>query len=144
MSGNANAIRKSVKEWLRHADEDLRLAQHAFKIKSAVPYKLIAYHAQQCAEKSLKAYLVYKHIDFPYTHNISVLLEMLPPEAEWSSDLWNAGVLSPYAVTAGYPGKGNVTKKEALRAVSIADNVRKTVVKALAQEELRIPPRAKA
>lgn len=74
MSGNANAIKKSVKEWLRHADEDLRLAQHAFKLKSAVPYKLIAYHAQQCAEKSLKAYLVYKHIDFPYTHNISVLL----------------------------------------------------------------------
>jgi hypothetical protein len=43
-----------------HADEDLRLARHAFKLKSATPYKLIAYHAQQCAEKCLKAYLVFE------------------------------------------------------------------------------------
>ena len=47
MSGNVNAIKKHVREWLRHADEDLRLARHAFKLRSGVPYKLIAYHAQQ-------------------------------------------------------------------------------------------------
>ena len=144
MSATANAIKKHAREWLRHADEDLRLARHAFKLKSAVPYKLIAYHAQQCAEKSLKAYLVYKKIDFPYTHNISLLLEILPPSADWSNDLKNAGILSPYAVTARYPGKGKVTKKEAVRAVSIADTVRKTVIKALIQEGLKITPRAKA
>ena len=103
MSANASAIKKHAREWLRHADEDLRLARHAFKLKSAVPYKLIAYHAQQCAEKCLKAYLVYKKIDFPYTHNISLLLEILPPSAGWSKDIWNAGILSPYAVTAPYP-----------------------------------------
>jgi len=144
MSGNANAITKRVREWLRHADEDLRLARHAFKLKSAVPYKLIAYHAQQCAEKCLKAYLAYKKIDFPYTHNISLLLEILPPSADWSNDLWNAGLLSSYAITARYPGKDKVTKKEAVRAVSLADTVQKTVIKALAQEGLKISPRAKA
>jgi HEPN domain-containing protein len=144
MSGNANAIRKNVKEWLRHADEDLRPARHAFKLKSAVPYKLIVYHAQQCAEKSLKAYLIYKKVDFPYTHNISLLLEILPPSADWSNDLKNADILSPYAVTARYPGKAKVTKKEALRAVSIAETVRKTVIKALIREGLKITPRAKA
>lgn len=79
MSGNANVTKKRVKEWLLHAEEDLRLARHAFRLKTAVPYKLIAYHAQQCVEKCLKAYLVYKKIDFPYTHNISLLIEMLPP-----------------------------------------------------------------
>jgi HEPN domain-containing protein len=144
MSGNANATKKRVKEWLLHAEEDLRLARHAFRLKTAVPYKLIAYHAQQCAEKCLKAYLVYKKIDFPYTHNISLLIEMLPPSAEWSNSLWNAGILSSYAVTARYPGKGRVTKKEAIRAVSIADTVRKTVTKALLQEGLKIRPRAKS
>jgi len=144
MSGNANAIKKRVKEWSVHAEEDLRLARHAFKLKSAVPYKLIAYHAQQCAEKRLKAYLVYNKIYFPYTHNISLLIEMLPPSAEWSNSLWNAGILSSYAVTARYPGKGRVTKKEAIRAVSIADTVRKSVIKALLQEGLKILPRAKS
>jgi HEPN domain-containing protein len=143
MSGNANAIRKRAKEWLRHADEDLRLARHAFKLKSAVPYKLIAYHAQQRAEKSLKAYLVYRKIDFPYTHNISLLLKMLPSSADWASEIWNAATLSPYAVTARYPGKATVTKKDALRAVAMASTVRKTVMKALKLEGLKTPPRAK-
>ncbi len=41
MSGNRRVIAKKAKEWLLHADEDLRLARHAFKLKSAIPYKLI-------------------------------------------------------------------------------------------------------
>ncbi len=63
-----------VKQWLIHGDEDLRLAEHAMTLKpeEEPPYRLIAYHAQQCAEKYLKAYLVYCVVDFPYTHNISV------------------------------------------------------------------------
>lgn len=50
-------IRKVVKQWLEHADEDLRLAKHAFKLSSSRPNKLIAYHAQQCVEKYLKGFL---------------------------------------------------------------------------------------
>ena len=72
MNGNGDAVKRKVKEWLRHADDDLRLARVAFKLKSAVPYKLVAYHAQQGAEKSLKAYLVYKKIDFPHDPRRSV------------------------------------------------------------------------
>lgn len=144
MTGNAKAVKKQVKEWLQNAEEDLRLARHAFKLRSAVPHKLIAYHAQQCAEKCLKAYLVYKEIDFPFTHNISLLIELLPPSAEWSNSLWTASILSSYAVTARYPGKGRVTKREAIRAVSVAETVRRTIVKALLQEGLKIPPRTRS
>lgn len=56
-----------VRKWLSYADEDLRLAQHGLKLTTSVPYRLIAYHAQQSVEKCLKAYLVHKGIDFPYT-----------------------------------------------------------------------------
>jgi HEPN domain-containing protein len=87
---------------LAHADEDLRLAKHAFKLKSSCPYKLIAYHAQQCAEKYLKAYLVFRNIDFPYTYNISHLLELCPDLAVQAKDLHEAKVLTPYAITARY------------------------------------------
>jgi len=45
-------------QWLAHAGEDLTMARHTLKLKSSCPYRLIAYHAQQCAEKSLKAFLV--------------------------------------------------------------------------------------
>ena len=69
---NRNAdILKKVEQWLSFGAEDLRLARHGLKMESGCPYRLIAYHAQQCVEKNLKAYLVYHGIDFPYTHNIS-------------------------------------------------------------------------
>ena len=32
-------IHKVVKQWLEHAEEDLRLAKHAFKLSSSRPYK---------------------------------------------------------------------------------------------------------
>jgi hypothetical protein len=44
--------------------------------------------AQPTTIATLISYLVYKKIDFPYTHNISLLLEMRPPNADWSNDLW--------------------------------------------------------
>jgi HEPN domain-containing protein len=61
-------IQKKVIQWLEYGDEDLRLARHGLTLTSGVPYRLIAYHAQQCAEKYLKAFLVCHRIDFPYTH----------------------------------------------------------------------------
>lgn len=96
MSESRSEIIRKTKEWLVHADEDLRLAKHGLKLKSSCPYKLIAYHAQQCAEKCLKAYLVFRNIDFPYTHNISHLLELCPEFASLSKDLAEAKVLTPF------------------------------------------------
>jgi HEPN domain-containing protein len=144
MPGNGEAVKKKVREWLRHADDDLLLARHAFKLKSAVPYRLIAYHAQQCAEKYIKAYLVFKKVDFPYSHNISVLMELLPSSEEWVKGIQRAEELSIYAITARYPGKDKVTKKEAIRAVTLAEAVRKTIMKALAREGLKVSIRAKS
>lgn len=135
----ARGIHKVAKQWLEHADEDLRLAKHAFKLSSSRPYKLIAFHAQQCAEKYLKAFLALRRIDFPYTHNISLLLEFSSKHAEWTEDLREAETLTDYAVTARYPGAEKVTKKDAEAAVKIADKVRSVVRKALKQEGLKLP-----
>jgi len=143
MSENGNAVRKKAKEWLRHADEDLRLAKHAFKLKSAVPYKLIAYHAQQCAEKCLKGYLVFNKIDFPYTHDLSLILDKFPPSAAWSNDLRVMTTLSIYAITTRYPGEEKVTKTEALRAVSLAESVLETIRRELARDGFKILSRKK-
>ncbi len=137
MSGTQR-IHKAVRQWLEHADEDLRLAKHAFKLSSSRPNKLIAYHAQQCAEKYLKAFLALKKVDFPYTHNISLLLELSSKHAEWVKDLRDAETLTDYAVTARYPGAERVLKKEAELAVKIADKVRSVVKKALKQEGLKL------
>lgn len=124
-----------VIKWLTFADEDMKLATHAMNIAAdQTPYRLIAYHAQQCAEKYLKAFLVYHEVDFPYTHSIGRLLRLCAELAEWPQNLKDAKELTPYAVTARYPGEDEeVTAEEAERAVDLAQQVRAQVRKALKQ-----------
>ena len=126
-------IRRKVIQWLNYADEDLRLARHALTLATGVPYRLVAYHAQQCAEKSLKAYLVSHRIDFPYTHNISRLLELCDDRDRWGAALLDAEVLSVYAITTRYPGEDEeVTRDEALLAIELAETVKEVVGRELA------------
>jgi len=128
-------IVRKVNQWMIYGDEDLRLAVHSLTLTSGCPYRLIAYHAQQCAEKYLKAYLVFHKIDFPYTHNISSLLDLCAAKADWTETLRDAEELTPFAVTARYPGEDEeVSKKEALRSVEIASCVQRVVRDALKQE----------
>ncbi len=124
-----------MQQGLAYADEDLRLATHAMNMRLAErPLRLIAYHAQQCAEKCLKAYLVCHHTDFPYTHNISTLLELCTDYPEWSLSLREAEELTDYAVTARYPGEAaEVTAQEARRAIELARQVSHQIRIALRQ-----------
>jgi len=134
------AILKKVIQWLEFADEDLRLARHGLTLTSGVPYRLIAYHAQQCAEKHLKAFLVYHEIDFPYTHNIGRLLELCAEKGDWARDLPEADELTPFAITARYPSEQEaVTREESLRTIEIALKVRETIRKALEREGVVLP-----
>jgi len=135
MSATKDEILQKVNQWVIYAEEDLCLAGHALSMSSGCPYRLIAYHAQQCAEKYLKAFLVFHGIDFPYTHNISRLLELCAVKADWTETLSEAEELTPFAITARYPGEDEeVTKKEALHAIEIASRLRQVVENALKNE----------
>lgn len=96
-------------------------------------FDLVAYHAQQCAEKYLKAYLVFQLVDFPYTHNLLRLIELIPAGAHWVTEIEPAEVLSAYAVSARYPGEDEpVTEVEAREAIEIAGDVRGRLRRVLA------------
>ena len=86
MGEYAAPVLEKVAQWLAHADEDLRWAQHGFAVVGGNPYQLIAYHAQQAVEKNLKAYLVLEGVDFPYTHNIARLLELCAERVQWPAE----------------------------------------------------------
>lgn len=94
MSNPTPEIIEKVKVWLAFADDDIRMAEHAMKLKSKAPYRIIAFHAQQCAEKYLKAYLVYHDVDFPYTHNIRRLLDLCAKYADWVNSVVDAKELT--------------------------------------------------
>jgi hypothetical protein len=55
-------IIKKVHHRISYAEEDLRFAEHGLTISSSCPYRLIAYHAQQCAEKCLKGYWMLRDV----------------------------------------------------------------------------------
>jgi HEPN domain-containing protein len=140
MSGIEKEILKKVMQWISLADEDLNLASHSLDFGTQSPYRLIAYHAQQCAEKYLKAFLVYHNVDFPYTYSIRVLLKLCSKFATWTQALKEAEELSPYAITARYPGEDQeVTEAEAKQAVELARQVRKQVRTALKQLGIDLP-----
>ena len=87
-------IIEKVRQWLTYADEDLRVARHAFSMPETPPCRVIAFHAQQCAEKYLKAYLVFHGVDFPFTHSLRRLLDLSASPAAWAERLRDAEELA--------------------------------------------------
>jgi len=134
MKAPSEDVQRQVREWLTYADDDLRFAQIGLALpeEQHPPYHLVAYHAQQCAEKCLKAYLVCHSVDFPRTHNISTLLELCSDSAQWPLTLRDAEELTDYAVGTRYPGEAvEVTAQDAQRAIENAERVRSQVRAAL-------------
>ncbi len=70
-------------EWVEKADGDFRTAEREAR---AVPhnYDAAVFHAQQCAEKYLKARLIEAGKPFPKTYDLTSLLKLrLPSEPAW-------------------------------------------------------------
>ena len=106
--------------WLRHAKEDLTTAE-IFLGHPHVPPRQVCWHAQQAAEKVLKAALIFLQIDFRRTHDLNVLRDLLPgswPLKTTHPDLSN---LTRWAIEARYPEDiQGATKAEATEAVEQA------------------------
>ena len=122
-----DAIRIMLERWMTKAERDLRMAK---KVLDDIPPITdgACFHAQQCAEKCLKAVLVFHNEDFPYTHNVRRLLKLCGKYATWPQDLKDAEELTPYSITTRYPGEDKeVSEAEATSAIEIARQVRDRV-----------------
>jgi len=116
--------------WVQHAEEDYALARSALRRKQPLVYGA-CFHAQQCAEKYLKAMLVARGREFSKIHDLLVLNGecaqagiLLPmPEDQLS-------ILSSYAVRVRYPGD-TPTPDEAREALATARAVRRFARKLL-------------
>ena len=63
-----------VKSWLRKAESDLANARLCLNAQAALD--TVCFHAQQAAEKYLKAYLAINKIAFLPLHNLEKLIEL--------------------------------------------------------------------
>ncbi len=112
----------SPSNWLRHAWSDLELARVGRN--SRIVLEDLSFHAEQAAEKALKAVLIFKSIPFPKTHNIRTLLDFLPRDVIPTKEVKEAAGLTDYAVLSRYPGDLEpVTDEEYRRALSLAEIV---------------------
>ena len=94
----------SPEEWLAHARSDANLAQLAKGRKDVLPEQ-ICFHAQQAVEKALKAVLLSQRVDFPLTHDLEALAELLESHGvRCPSEIADVDTLTPYAVETRYPG----------------------------------------
>lgn len=87
--------------------------------------KTCAFEAQQAAEKAIKTVLISRNIDFPYVHNLALLLSLLEEHGISAPNaVRRAARLTPYAVDTRYPGvEGPVDEREYVDAVEIAEIV---------------------
>lgn len=111
-------------EWIEKAEGDFIVTQKMIRARKQPVYDAVCYHAQQCAEKYLKAFLQEKGEKVPYTHELLDLLSLcqeIDPGLEMiSSDLKE---LTRYAVNIRYPGE-SADKDEAKIAFAAAKIVR--------------------
>jgi HEPN domain-containing protein len=112
----------SPDDWLSHAKSDLRLA-HLAAGDESVRREQVCFHAQQAAEKAIKAVLLARKIEFPLTHDIEELLEIAQDNGvKLSEDIQEAGLLTPYAVESRYPGYlFEITEEDLKEAVQTAE-----------------------
>jgi len=112
----------SPADWLRYARSDLELARVVRP--DEVLFEGLCFHAQQAAEKALKAVLIAKGVPPPKTHNIRTLLDLLPQEVIAPQEIEDAASLTDYAVTSRYPGDfESVDEEEYKETVRLAENV---------------------
>jgi HEPN domain-containing protein len=111
-------------EWLEKAEGDSITAQREFRARKAPNYDATCFHAQQSAEKYLKAVLQENGRTIPRIHGLAELLALIlkddPTFILIQTDL---NVLESYAVQFRYPGL-TADKVEAKTALSAAEQVR--------------------
>jgi len=112
----------SFREWLEKAEKDLVLARTSLSLNY---YDYTTFHAQQCAEKALKAFLISKGKPIKRTHDIGELILMC---AEVDSEFLklfddDVDLLTAYAVEARYPTIHEPDKEEAENAIKLAELV---------------------
>ncbi|MDE0013500.1 MAG: HEPN domain-containing protein [Candidatus Poribacteria bacterium] len=131
-------------EWIEKAESDYTIALLIQKEVLLIQdeqnpiYDGICFHAQQCIEKYLKAWLQEADIPIPRTHDLKELLELIVPTVPmwrtWEPDF---SVLSRHAVAIRYPGN-SATTDTASHAMHICNAVRQAV-----RAQLKLSPDVK-
>ena len=121
-----------VRGWLSKAENDLTAIRMCLRAGQALD--TACFHAQQAAEKAIKAYLIAYDIDFPFIHNLERLVDLCATREPSFQSIKTLGEsLTPYAVDLRYELDFQPTTERAREAYEAA-------VKIIAFVLDRLPP----
>jgi len=114
-----------AREWVSIAEGDFATARREMRARKAPNHDAACFHAQQCAEKYLKACLQEAGRPFRKTHDLVALLDLLlPAEPLWETMRPGLRALTVFAVDVRYPGE-RADKADAREALLICRQVRR-------------------
>lgn len=115
-------------EWVSKADGDFATAGRELRARKAPNYDAVCFHAQQCAEKYLKAVLQENDRHIPKIHNLIELM-LLCEELDSSFEMLRADlvVMERYSVRVRYPGE--FAEKDEAGAAYAAARAARTLVR---------------
>ncbi len=116
-----------VRRWLAKARTDLTLASVVLEQGPDMDPWVCCFHAQQAAEKAIKAVLVSRGVEPPFIHNLVALQALMPPDLELDVAVPDLADLSASARGTRYvtdsDGTEDPTWDEAERSVVVAGRV---------------------
>ena len=112
-------LKAAAMEWMRDAQSDLALS--TVPKTRRIRYAHLCFHAQQAAEKSIKAMLIRLGCTVPKTHDIAFLMDALPKSVTTPLPALDLPTLTKYAVQHRYPGQDiPISRRSHIRAVELA------------------------
>jgi HEPN domain-containing protein len=133
MSRPPDQVREEfVRQWLLKAEEDLNAAK-SLMAHGGTFLSTVCFHSQQAAEKYLKAFLTRHQVEFPKTHDIGELLDLIDPiDGRLSGSLRDTVALTNYDVGVRYPSDSpSATVNDAQQAIRLAEKVRQSILELL-------------
>ena len=125
-------IPREVMGWVEKGEHDFLAAEHMMELAGEGLTDIVSFHCQQCAEKYLKAFLLYRGVDFPKTHDLRLLLDLIPTGVSLGLRREQVIPLNRYVIEGRYPGDWEpITVAEAQYALEMAQAVRQAVLKQL-------------
>lgn len=111
--------------WLAKAELDLKAAAHDASTPEHALWGDVMFHAQQAAEKSMKAFLAWHDAPFRKTHNIDELGQQCAAlDPSLAPLAHGAAPLTEYAWKFRYPGEDSEARRvDAEEALSVANHV---------------------
>jgi HEPN domain-containing protein len=121
-------------EWVAKGEGDFGMMERECQVEKGPNYDGICFHAQQCAEKYLKARLCEADVTFSKVHDLVALLEqVLDIEVDWEGFREDLAYLSDFAVAFRYPGE-SADRESAIEAQRRCRRFRGAARKALGLE----------